>query len=156
MSLGRRFHSPGRPLLALAGPFGNIVLLQLVIGTLDQLLQLNAALQIIPLCPFRGPITHQLLVGNANGDYHVGPNREAGKLVVPLHLPFHETPLPNLPLLLEFVTDNSYSLRPSNGVKKKYHNEPLIIYLTNLSVFKNLFTCLLFRSGLDLILFLLN
>ena len=96
MSLGRRFH-PGKRLLALAGSFGSSAVLQLVIGTLDQLLQLKAVLQVIPLGPFRGPVTHQLLVGDAHRDYHIGPNLEVGKLVVPLHVPLHETPLPKLP-----------------------------------------------------------
>ena len=53
MSLGRRSRCPGKRLLALAGSFGSNVLLQPVIGTLDQLLQLNAVLRIFPLCWFR-------------------------------------------------------------------------------------------------------
>ena len=68
MSLGRRSRWPGKRVLAFAGPFGNNVLLQLVIGTLDQLLRLNAALS-------GDQSQHQLL----------------------LHLPLHDSQLAELP-----------------------------------------------------------
>ena len=58
MSLGRRSRWPGKRVLAFAGPFGNNVLLQLVIGTLDQLFRLNAALS-------GDQSQHQLLAGDA-------------------------------------------------------------------------------------------